>query len=245
MELAEFRYVAARTLDQAAKGSRSAKAAVVAGGTDLLGVLKDRVHPEYPETLVDLKTIPGLAYVKEGKKALRIGSLTTLSAIANHPRILKIIPRSGGGRRAPWGHPRFATWERSAAISARSHAAGITARRRTSFIASGKGVRSAEPCWGTTAITPFLAACGLPPRRARQRARARLTSPLTSARCGKETWAKRQESFWKIIPCPRSPESCARITANPSAIEASLTKPYRFAVFSVTWESMSSNMLLS
>ena len=92
MELAEFRYVAARTLDQAAKGSRSAKAAVVAGGTDLLGVLKDRVHPEYPETLVDLKTIPGLAYVKEGKKALRIGSLTTLSAIANHPRIRESYP---------------------------------------------------------------------------------------------------------------------------------------------------------
>ncbi len=34
--------------------------AVVAGGTDLLGLVKDRVHPEQPAALVDLKTIPGL-----------------------------------------------------------------------------------------------------------------------------------------------------------------------------------------
>ena len=92
MALGRFQYVAARTLDQAAKVVRSGKAAAIAGGTDLLGVLKDRVHEKYPEALVDLKTIPGLAYFKEGEKATRIGALTTLSAIANNQRIRGLHP---------------------------------------------------------------------------------------------------------------------------------------------------------
>jgi NADPH-dependent glutamate synthase beta subunit-like oxidoreductase len=92
MALGRFQYVAARTLDEAVRVVRRDKAAVIAGGTDLLGVLKERVHKEYPETLVDLKTIPGLAYFKEGRKATRIGALTTLNSIAQNQRIHELHP---------------------------------------------------------------------------------------------------------------------------------------------------------
>ena len=36
------------------------RAKLIAGGTDLLGLLKDRVLPTYPELLVNIKSIPGL-----------------------------------------------------------------------------------------------------------------------------------------------------------------------------------------
>jgi NADPH-dependent glutamate synthase beta subunit-like oxidoreductase len=63
------------------------KAAVIAGGTDLLGALKDCVRPLYPEALVNVKTIPGLAYVEEDSRGLRIGALTKLHAMATDARL--------------------------------------------------------------------------------------------------------------------------------------------------------------
>lgn len=57
------------------------RASVIAGGTDLLGTLKDNIHPVYPEALVNIKTIPRLAYVREDAQGLRIGSLTRLQDI--------------------------------------------------------------------------------------------------------------------------------------------------------------------
>ncbi len=60
-------------------------ARAVAGGTDLVGILKDRVHNGLPETLVDLKTIPGLAAIEERDGALAIGSLARLSELERHP----------------------------------------------------------------------------------------------------------------------------------------------------------------
>jgi len=40
-------------------------APVIAGGTDLLGVLKDKILPEYPAVLVNIKTVHGLEYIRE------------------------------------------------------------------------------------------------------------------------------------------------------------------------------------
>ncbi|HLE11977.1 MAG: hypothetical protein A2504_06290 [Bdellovibrionales bacterium RIFOXYD12_FULL_39_22] len=83
-----FKYIAATSLQQAAselakeKSKKTIK--VMAGGTDLLGTLKDKIHPELPETVVDLKTIPGLNYIREDKKVLRIGALTTLDEIISN-----------------------------------------------------------------------------------------------------------------------------------------------------------------
>lgn len=63
------------------------RTAVVAGGTDLLGVLKDNIHASYPDVLVDVKPIQGLADVKVGKKGLKVGALTRLADVATHPAV--------------------------------------------------------------------------------------------------------------------------------------------------------------
>jgi xanthine dehydrogenase YagS FAD-binding subunit len=54
------------------------KANLIAGGTDLLGKMKDRVLPKYPEALINLKTIPGLDHIEENNDTLNIGSLALL-----------------------------------------------------------------------------------------------------------------------------------------------------------------------
>lgn len=80
-----FAHFNALTIDEAVTLLRryGGKASVVAGGTDLLGKMKDRILPTYPEALVNLKTIPGLDFIKEESGKLRIGALTRLEDIAH------------------------------------------------------------------------------------------------------------------------------------------------------------------
>jgi xanthine dehydrogenase YagS FAD-binding subunit len=68
------------------------KARVMAGGTDLLGVLKDEILPQYPAALVNIKTIEGLDYVKEDNEGLSIGALAKLSVIAGSPSVRTRYP---------------------------------------------------------------------------------------------------------------------------------------------------------
>jgi len=63
------------------------EAALVAGGTDLLGILKGRVRATPPSLLVDIKPIEGLRGVDVGEHGLKIGALTTLADVARHPTI--------------------------------------------------------------------------------------------------------------------------------------------------------------
>jgi NADPH-dependent glutamate synthase beta subunit-like oxidoreductase/CO/xanthine dehydrogenase FAD-binding subunit len=86
MAMRDLEHVAATSLDEAVRLSaeRGKKAAIIAGGTDLLGALKDNIHPSYPELLVDIKPIEALRTVKEGKNRLHIGALTTISEVARH-----------------------------------------------------------------------------------------------------------------------------------------------------------------
>jgi len=60
------------------------KAAILAGGSDLLGLIKDGVEGpalKTPKHLIDIKGIKDFAYIKEQKTGLRIGAGTTLSEI--------------------------------------------------------------------------------------------------------------------------------------------------------------------
>ncbi len=57
------------------------KAAVYAGGTDIFGWLKGMVFPEPPETVVNIKTIPDMNYVREEGGMLKIGALATITDI--------------------------------------------------------------------------------------------------------------------------------------------------------------------
>ncbi len=58
------------------------KAKVIAGGTDLVGQMKDNILPEHPEVIVNIKTISDLDYIREEGQTLRIGALTRLEDIA-------------------------------------------------------------------------------------------------------------------------------------------------------------------
>ena len=84
-----FEHIAVKTVNEACAvlGKHKGKARVIAGGTDLLGILKDKILPSYPEVVINIKAIPQLAYVKEDRHGLKIGALTTLSDIARSPVI--------------------------------------------------------------------------------------------------------------------------------------------------------------
>lgn len=68
------------------------KAKLNAGGTDLLGVLKDRILSQYPETIINIKTIPGLSAIEEHEGGVSVGALTTLAEIIKSPIIEKYYP---------------------------------------------------------------------------------------------------------------------------------------------------------
>jgi xanthine dehydrogenase YagS FAD-binding subunit len=80
--LRKFAHLNARTVDEAVAALRNGPASLMAGGTDLLGTMRFEVLPSYPDTVVNLKSIPGLAYIREEGGVLRIGALTKLHDIA-------------------------------------------------------------------------------------------------------------------------------------------------------------------
>ena len=82
-----FKHIDAKTINGAIKLQSKGRAKLIAGGTDLLGILKDRILPEYPETVINIKTIPHLDYIKEDARGLKVGALTKLEDIASSPII--------------------------------------------------------------------------------------------------------------------------------------------------------------
>jgi xanthine dehydrogenase YagS FAD-binding subunit len=77
-------------------------AAVVGGGSEYLQLMKD--HVVEPDYLINLKTIPGLDYIKEERGAFRIGALAKLADIEMHPTIqekLLILSSAAGEAASP------------------------------------------------------------------------------------------------------------------------------------------------
>lgn len=68
-----------------ALGRYNGRARVNAGGSDLLSVLKGDIFSDYPEVIINIKTIPGLNYIKEDGDYLRIGALVRLGEIVSSP----------------------------------------------------------------------------------------------------------------------------------------------------------------
>ena len=85
-----FLHINAQTLGEVCQLLRQykGKAVLNAGGTDLLSTLKGEHLFDYPEAVINIKTIPGLDYIREDNDTLKIGALTKLSQIAKSP-ILK------------------------------------------------------------------------------------------------------------------------------------------------------------
>jgi len=84
-----FTHHDARSIHEAIKllTAYKGKAKLNAGGTDLLGTLKGRSLPDYPEAIINIKGIAGLDYIKEDETGLKIGALAKLSDIVNSPRV--------------------------------------------------------------------------------------------------------------------------------------------------------------
>lgn len=85
----KFTHINATSVDEAVSILQryGNKASLVAGGTDLFGKLKDEVMPTYPEAVINLKTIPGLDFIRQENEILKIGALTRLADIAAEPII--------------------------------------------------------------------------------------------------------------------------------------------------------------
>lgn len=55
-----FTYVNPSSVEEVSELLKQPGTVVMGGGTDLLGVLKDGLLPEYPEKVVSLKKLPGM-----------------------------------------------------------------------------------------------------------------------------------------------------------------------------------------
>ena len=89
-----FAHVNARSIDDAVAALQryGKKAAIIAGGTDLLGKMKDEILPTYPEALINIKTIPDLDLIEEKNDMLCIGALARLEDIATNQKIRDAYP---------------------------------------------------------------------------------------------------------------------------------------------------------
>jgi len=84
-----FNHINAGTVTEAVEllKSNRGRTKLIAGGTDLLSTLKDKILPAYPETVINIKTIPNLDHISEDGGGLKIGALAKLEAIAHSPLI--------------------------------------------------------------------------------------------------------------------------------------------------------------
>jgi xanthine dehydrogenase YagS FAD-binding subunit len=78
-----FEHYNAATVDEAAAllAAHPGEGALIAGGTDLMGGLRDDIWINRPKYIINLKSIGGLDYITPTDEGLKIGSLTTLTTI--------------------------------------------------------------------------------------------------------------------------------------------------------------------
>ena len=89
--LAKFSYQRAVSIKEAAEAAGRADARILAGGTDLLGCLRDGVFQA--NRLVSLNNIKELKGIRsQPRGGWRIGALTTLTEVAEHPQIRASYP---------------------------------------------------------------------------------------------------------------------------------------------------------
>jgi xanthine dehydrogenase YagS FAD-binding subunit len=84
-----FEYATAHSTDSA-RQLVADKGAYLAGGNDLLGLLKDYLVS--PNILVNIKSLPGLDKLERGEKIWTIGSLVTVAQIEDDAEVKKVFP---------------------------------------------------------------------------------------------------------------------------------------------------------
>jgi xanthine dehydrogenase YagS FAD-binding subunit len=85
-----FEYTSPRTADDAVRMLSSEGAVALAGGTDLLSLMKDGAAA--PSRLVNLKAIPDLTGAHEADGGLHIGATTRLGPLGEHRAIRESFP---------------------------------------------------------------------------------------------------------------------------------------------------------
>jgi len=91
VRLPKFKYLEPQSVEEASSRLLDDPGAkVFAGGTDLLVNMKHRI--ELPATLLNLKKLKGLDAIRPDNGALRIGALTSLKKMSQHPGILEKVP---------------------------------------------------------------------------------------------------------------------------------------------------------
>jgi xanthine dehydrogenase YagS FAD-binding subunit len=89
---AEPAYYDARTVEEAVSllGGYHGEAKIIAGGIDLLGLIKNEVL--FPAVLVNIKNIPSMNAIKENSEGLEIGALTRINDIERSPILRETYP---------------------------------------------------------------------------------------------------------------------------------------------------------
>jgi CO/xanthine dehydrogenase FAD-binding subunit len=89
----QFAYQRPATLDEACRLlAAEPRAAILAGGTDLMVHLRQEQRGKRPPAVISVRRIPGLDRIDVGTSVIRIGALTTLAAVIEHPTIQAEYP---------------------------------------------------------------------------------------------------------------------------------------------------------
>ncbi|MBW1996542.1 MAG: FAD binding domain-containing protein [Deltaproteobacteria bacterium] len=92
MRLPSFEYLRPESLDAALEflDRYQEDAALLAGGTDLLVRMKQRLHE--PSVLISLKGIQGMNYVLQGEGVIKIGAMSPLASLLESETIRHLYP---------------------------------------------------------------------------------------------------------------------------------------------------------
>ncbi|MGI1715328.1 FAD binding domain-containing protein, partial [Escherichia coli] len=86
-----FEYVRATAIPDALRAvAAQAGSRFLAGGTTMVDLMKCGV--EVPAALIDITRLPGLDTIEAGPARVRIGALSRMSDVADHPIIRKEFP---------------------------------------------------------------------------------------------------------------------------------------------------------
>src|SRR5437763_16732911 len=87
-----FEYASPKTREQAVAllGKQWGETEILAGGTDLLSLMKDDVVT--PRRLVNIKQVPGMHAISNERGGIRIGALVTLDQLSMAPPIQQQLP---------------------------------------------------------------------------------------------------------------------------------------------------------
>ena len=78
------------SLADALGAARQSETAVIAGGTELLNWMKERIVT--PQRVADISRLPNLDYIRAGPTGLRMGALTRMSDVAAHGIVARDYP---------------------------------------------------------------------------------------------------------------------------------------------------------